>query len=321
MRLYECEDFEQTVVQTRVHYRDKGIEMTEQFIEKDYYLTEALRLIARDFAGHVIFKGGTSLSKGWGLIQRFSEDVDVFLDPRSFDPALGSNAINRTLKQLRDAIRSHPGLEYIEGKGRTIGGFGRDDYFAYTPRFTGVTTVPPHIYIEAGTASGRQPTEEVALESYLAAFLREFGVTLGAEDEQPFTMRLLHFRRTFVEKMFAIHKEVEARKQDNAPLGSPARHYYDLYQLAQRAEVRRMLASDEYEEIKVDYDRVSRQSFKGYVPPAQMRFANSDALFPKGPLQTMIQRAYEEQSVRLCYGPVPTWNQIAETFSELRPLL
>jgi Nucleotidyl transferase AbiEii toxin, Type IV TA system/DDE_Tnp_1-associated len=35
----------------------------------------------------VIFKGGTSLSKGWNLIQRFSEDIDIFLDPLAFEPA------------------------------------------------------------------------------------------------------------------------------------------------------------------------------------------------------------------------------------------
>ena len=37
----------------------------------------------------MIFKGGTSLAKGWNLIQRFSEDIDIFLDPEAFQPAVG----------------------------------------------------------------------------------------------------------------------------------------------------------------------------------------------------------------------------------------
>ena len=45
-------------------------------------------------------------------------------------------------------------------------------------------------------------------------------------------MRLLHFRRTFVEKMFAIHSKVEILKRDGRALGTYARHYYDLFQLA-----------------------------------------------------------------------------------------
>jgi hypothetical protein len=39
--------------------------------------------------GKVIFKGGTSLAKGWNLIQRFSEDIDIFLDLTAFQPAFG----------------------------------------------------------------------------------------------------------------------------------------------------------------------------------------------------------------------------------------
>jgi hypothetical protein len=50
-------------------------------------------------------------------------------------------------------------------------------------------------------------------------------------------MRLLHFRRTFVEKMFAIHAKVEAFKQSGEPIGGYDRHYNDLFGLAQRPEV------------------------------------------------------------------------------------
>ena len=48
-------------------------------VEKDYYVTEALRPIAASFGDQVLFKGGTSLSKGWKLIDRFSEDIDLYV--------------------------------------------------------------------------------------------------------------------------------------------------------------------------------------------------------------------------------------------------
>ena len=82
-------------------------------MKKDYDVTEALRIIEQEAGGKVIFKGGTSLSKGWNLIQRFSEDVDIFLDPTAYDPALGKNAIDRELKKLRDAIAMHPALTFV----------------------------------------------------------------------------------------------------------------------------------------------------------------------------------------------------------------
>ena len=91
-----------------------------------------------------------------------------------------------------------------------------------------------------------EPTETVDLISFIGQFLTDSGTTLGAEDEDGFPFRLLHFRRTFVEKMFAIHSKVELLKHDGQPLGSYARHYYDLYQLSQQSAVLAMLHSAEY---------------------------------------------------------------------------
>lgn len=94
-------------------------------------------------------------------------------------------------------------------------------------------------------------------------------------------MRLLHFRRTFVKKLFAIHGKVELRKRDGRPIGSYARHYYDLFQLGAQPDVIAMLSSDEYAAIKSDYDEIRRAHFpQSYFPPDGMSFAASDALFP-----------------------------------------
>jgi hypothetical protein len=72
-------------------------------------------------------------------------------------------------------------------------------------------------------------------------------LTGSALGEGRFSMRLLHFRRTFVEKMFAIHSKIELFKRDHRPLGSYARHYYDLYQLGGQEEVLGMLQQEEYQ--------------------------------------------------------------------------
>jgi hypothetical protein len=298
VKLFEHPDFEQSILRAAEHFRARGLR--HAIIEKDYYVTEALRIVAsaRD---KVIFKGGTSLAKGWNLIQRFSEDIDLFLDPLAFDPPLGKKGIDRELKKLRDAVGTHPALTFLPEEARTIGGFGRSDRFAYTQRFGGPGEVPNRVLLEAGTASGREPTSVVELRSYVAEFLAQTGATLGTEDESPFPMRLLHFRRTFVEKMFAIHSKVELFKRDQQPIGSYARHYYDLLQLAAEPEVNAMLRSDEYATIKADYDRVSRAHFeKHYFYPAEMSFSNSDALFPPEELAAAIAAEYESQCRLLC---------------------
>ena len=270
----------------------------------------------------IIFKGGTSLSKGWNLIQRFSEDIDIFLDPQAFMPVLGKNAIDRELKALRDALGQHPAMTLMPTESQTIGGFGRSDRFSCPQRFGGPGEVVNRVLLEAGTASGREPTAVVELRSYLGQFLAETGQSLGADDEAPFSMRLLHFRRTFVEKMFAIHSKVELFKRDRRPIGGYARHYYDLYQLSSQPEVLAMLASDEYGTIKADYDRISREHFpKSYFFPDGMNFSQSDALFPPSALADQIADEYHQQCRTLCYGPFPTWAQVQDQFETIRNLL
>lgn len=201
LRLFEHADFEQAILRAAEHFRARGLRPA--VIEKDYYVTEALRILARG-GDRIIFKGGTSLAKGWNLIQRFFEDVDIFLDPTAFRPALGKNAIDRELKKLRDAVDKHPALTFLQGESQTIGGFGRNDRFSYNPLFGGAGEVSARVLVEAGTASGREPTATVELRSYLGQFLQEAGFSLGADDEGSFAMRLLHFRRTFVDQAHTI---------------------------------------------------------------------------------------------------------------------
>lgn len=320
MRLFEHQDFEQAIIRATEHFRARGLRPA--IIEKDYYVTEALRAIAGVAGEKIIFKGGTSLSKGWNLIERFSEDIDIFLDPDAFTPPLGKNGIDRELKKLRDAVKRHPAFTFLPEASKTIGGFGRNDVFTYDQRFGGPGEVPNRILLEAGAASGREPTEEVQIRSYLAEFLKRTNHTLGTEDEQSFPMRLLHFRRTFVEKMFTIHAKVEIFKREGRPIGTYARHYYDLFQLAGQPQVRAMLESDEYANIKADYDRVSKTYFeRDYIPPEGMSFAKSAALFPTGDLLAVIRNDYEAQCQVLCFGISPSWDDVQKRFAELQSLL
>jgi hypothetical protein len=318
--MFEHPDFEQAVLQAAEHFRER--KLRPAIIEKDYYVTETLRVIAATSGDKVLFKGGTSLVKGWNLIQRFSEDIDIFLDPTAFQPPLGKRGIDRELKKLSDAIGMHPALSFEKKESKTIGGFGRNDRFSYTQRFGGPGEVANRVLVEAGAASGREPSGVVELRSYLSQFLEDKNQSLGTEDESPFLFRLLHFRRTFVEKLFAIHSKVELLKHRKQPLGSYARHYYDLFQLSQHTEVQTMLRSDEYAAIKTDYDLVSKNHFpNSYFYPEGMSFAHSDALFPPADLAAVIETEYESQCRMLCYGTYPSWTEVQARFLDLKELL
>lgn len=320
MKLFEHQEFEQAILQAAKHYADQGLRPA--LIEKDYYVTEALRSLSQKVGDKIIFKGGTSLSKGWNLIQRFSEDLDIFFDPQAFVPDLGKNGINRELKLIRDRVAKHPAFNLLEEESHTIGGFSRSDKFSFKQHFAAPGEVINQVLVESGVASGREPTEIVQITSLLASYLKSSGITLGADDEEGFPMKLLHFRRTFVEKLFAIHSKVELLKRDNKPIGSYARHYYDLYQLSLQKEVIVMLNSSEYSKIKEDYDRVSRAYFpKSYFCPDKMSFANSDAIFPKENFLSKLGTEYESQCKLLCFGIYPSWEVVLKQFNEMKAVL
>jgi hypothetical protein len=318
MKLYEHPEFDQAMLRAAEQFQ-----VSEQFIEKDYYVTEILRIIADRFGEQAMFKGGTSLSKGWGLITRFSEDIDLFVNPQKFQPVPGKNKMDKILKQLTEAVAEHPALTWLTDESRTIGGLGREDYFGYDTRFAALPGIRPAVRLEPGIQSGTFPTEVVPITSLIAQYLHEEGRADMAEDLMGFDMRLLHYRRTFVEKMFALHGKVVRLQQEGHPLERDTRHYPDLYVLAGEHEVRAMLASPEYEEIRRDYDEKSRTFFpKSYRPPPDLSFADSPALFPDADLRAQLAVEYDAQCRLLFSGAAyPSFEEVLGRFEEIRSLL
>jgi hypothetical protein len=292
-----------------------------QFAEKDYYVTESLRIIASDYAETTVFKGGTSLSKGWRLITRFSEDIDLFVNPDLFDPPLGKKGVNKQLKRLRDAVAAHPGLTLLETESKPIGGRARSDVFGFNTQFGELGGIRPAVMIESGIRSGTFPTEKVTLRSYAAEYLAEAGLDSIADDLGPFEMNLLHYRRTYVEKILTLHSNVVVMLDGGMPLERNARHYADVHILGQTEEVQRMLHSDEYAIVKADCDAVSRTYFKNYRPPEGSGLSESPALFPDEELAVALEQEYRNQCDLLFYGPYPPFRDVLAGFQAIRDLL
>ena len=79
------------------------IGLSAKSVEKDLWVTQVLHaLFSLDISDRLIFKGGTSLSKAWGLIDRFSEDIDLAIDPM-FLGAPDGDPTKKQIKKLRKA--------------------------------------------------------------------------------------------------------------------------------------------------------------------------------------------------------------------------
>jgi len=147
-------------------------------VEKDYWVTEALRVIARGYSAGVVFKGGTSLSKAWGLIKRFSEDIDLLIrQDETTGGTIGSR--DRYMKEVDAAVAEIDGLTRVADGSRSDRGISRTVVLTYEPRTALLEGLQPTIILEMGIRGGAHPTEIRTIRSMLAAAL----VDSGIEDE------------------------------------------------------------------------------------------------------------------------------------------
>ena len=303
--LFRRDDFREIVILAAEH---KGIPNPE-IVEKDYFVTEALREISQKHGHHTIFKGGTSLSKGWGLIDRFSEDVDLYVQPGAT-----KNATGKLLKQIAADVSEHEAFDEPVREA-SIDNVARSTFHTYTSKFPSVGPIKPRVLLEIGIQSGTYPTVEQPIQSILAAVLMERGIKdLGADCES-FPMQLLHYKRTAMEKMFALHHKVQDK---GGEIGTYARHYYDIYQLLQQNDVQEMLRNQEFIEICQDYRALTNEYFPNQVLPEHMNLGHSPALYPSNDLAKILKVAYEAQCRALCYGPFPGFTDVLTEFEAIR---
>ena len=231
-------------------------------VEKDFWVCWVLRELFRMEGGeHLTFKGGTSLSKCWGLIQRFSEDIDLVVDRAvlGFDgdaaPEAGKSKRERgrradsvvaacrrhvgevLLPALATATRDRLGqahtpvvaLDPEDGGQQTI-------LFSYPSRFSGAGYLRPVVKIELGARSDTKPNEQREIRPYVAP-----AVSTG-QDDYGFQVRAVAPERTFWEKVSLLH---EMEFGEKGPTARLARHYYDLRCLDQKGVAASALSQPE----------------------------------------------------------------------------
>lgn len=201
-------------------------------IEKDFWVTEVIRGVAA--AAHalnitLVFKGGTSLSKAYRIIERFSEDVDMFV----ILPDGTKGERDRILKDLVNGAVEATKIEAeIVGEATTTGE-KRGACFRYRTTGGQDTDLKEGVWLEIGTRGGTMPTTTHQLKSLIAEY---------SGDENPDAVEMLPVEvlvqnpsRTLVEKLVLLHTAHCADNQEVAV--RTARHYYDVHQLLGHPEI------------------------------------------------------------------------------------
>jgi hypothetical protein len=207
-------------------------------LEKDIWVVWAIdALFSSDFGKHLVFKGGTSLSKAYDVVGRFSEDIDVTYDVRALIPELAGDGTlpktNSQARKWRDAIDEKlpawvrdaalPAVEkYIPATGvvAKVRVEGTDIYIDYDPLSAGTGYVAPRVKIEFGARSTGEPCEERQITCDAAGYLPD----LEFPSAKP---RVMLPKRTFWEKATAVHVFCKQGTQGDRL----SRHWHDLVRL------------------------------------------------------------------------------------------
>lgn len=205
-------------------------------LRKDFWLTEVLRACAQkadEIGVELAFKGGTSLSKVFGLIDRFSEDVDLLVVAAGSD-----HAIETAMKSLVRAAEEATGLEAVLEVETAHKGDYRACYFSFPNAPDGDRGVK----LELGNRGGAVPRDVRTITSPVA---ETAAILLGEtiEEAAPFEVAVLSPARTLVEKLVILH-EAHGRSGPGRDdrVRSVVRHYYDVHQLLLSEVVRAELA-------------------------------------------------------------------------------
>lgn len=224
-----------------------GLGIKSIFIEKDYWICRSLKLMADgDKDGKAVFKGGTSLSKAYGIGARFSEDIDVAIaEAWTLSGNQLKNLIRRTAKNMT------AGLEEIVIPGVTSKGSHYHKAFYSYPRAVAAEQVGAikagQILVEINSFANPYPSQKCKLSSFLTDFIIQSGnESLIEEYEmQPFEVTVLDKRRTLTEKLVSLLR-CSLANNPLPELSAKIRHFYDLYFLLNDAETNCYLQSEDF---------------------------------------------------------------------------
>ena len=217
----------------------KKAALPPQSIEKDWWATMVLKsLFELDFSDQIVFKGGTSLSKGWSLIQRFSEDIDVAINMNFLGyegvPTLkkitklrkASFAFTRdTLSDILNQKLIDVGFKEYELKANDEPNTSTDPHslnLNYHSLVQKLDYITPAVKLEVSARSLMEPAEERDIQSIVGSYFPELSFS-----DSPVRINTVIPKRTFLEKAFLLHEEFQ-RNPDDLRSERMSRHLYDL---------------------------------------------------------------------------------------------
>ena len=301
----------------------QSIEFTAQqmgilpiYVEKDYWVTYALCIIFQDTIGaETIFKGGTALSKCFGLIERFSEDIDLVVLKRDEE---SGNQLKNKLKKITNAVGAK--LTEVDEEGITNKvGMIRKIAYQYPKTFTGkFGQVRENIIVEATWLGRYEPYYTTSISSYIFTMMKSAGQLQIAEEHDllPFEVQVLHVNRTICEKIMSLVR-FSYGANPIEDLTNKIRHTYDLHQLLKVPDILAFFESPDFERMLLLVGQDDIQSFKSNNE--WLAFHPKEAILFREPESTWkeLENVYTNEFGNLVYGILPSSKEVLDTILKI----
>ncbi len=304
----------------------KGI--VDNAVEKDYWVSMVLRAIfTLPYATAFVFKGGTSLSKGWSLIERFSEDIDLAIDRQYLGFTTVDTKKQRT--KLRKDSKTFIDTVFAVDIANKLDELGLSDHCKVIVPETSVSDldpvvvlieydsilqnkiqyIPERVKIEISCRSLMEPYERIEIRSMIEDAYPDEEFALSA-----FAVPTVVPGRTFLEKVFLLHEEFN-RPNGCTHIERITRHMYDIVKMmdkpfASEAMNNKIL----YEDIVSHRSEFTAWSGLDYAShlPQTINFV------PPTHIMTALQDDYRQMQIGFIYAEAPSFDEIMEHLQELQ---
>lgn len=299
-----------------------------QAVEKDLWVTVVLQLVfTLPVAKHLVFKGGTSLSKVWEVICRFSEDIDLAINPSiwGFEGDLTKKQIKRLRKvssvfvrdelcqSLQEAVTVADMEKWLQveadpdGEGDGTYPEPRVIHIRYKSLFDeDLPYLHSEVKLEVSARSLLEPTAEATVTSVL-----EDALPISTTIKQAMIPTALA-EKTFLEKAFLLHELFSSQSSREA--NRKSRHLYDLAQMMNTDIAARAIANDElWNTIHHHRELFTSMSGVDYTPDIRKRIR----LLPPDDVIDNWRKDYKDMQSSMIYGEKPTFEELMRKVEEL----
>jgi len=298
-----------------ITFTAKHFNIIPAFVEKDYWITLALsRLALSENVENAVFKGGTSLSKGYRIISRFSEDIDIAM----INENLSGNALKTKIRNIEKEITV--GLtEIVEDGVTSKGSMFRKSIFEYPTLLGKVDSIIPNrMIVEINSFANPYPNVKQGITSFITEYLATNNQTKAIEEYglQPFSLNVLDKRRTMIEKLVSLFRFSFAENVRRS-LSAKIRHFYDLYYLANDAECAAYIQTPAFKQDFTELLAHDKQAFDTPENWIEKEITQSPLITNFPELWIFLKDVYLSELPKLAFVPIPDEKEIAKVFTQI----